>query len=48
MKEYINPDVIVNIYNQVDNLTKQIIEDELACNGYDINELLDDYEKEYF
>lgn len=48
MKEYINPDVIVNIYNQVDDSVKRIIEDELSCSGYDINEILNEYEKEYY
>ena len=48
MKEYINPDVIVNIYNQVDESTKRIIEDELSCSGYDIQELINEYEEEYY
>ena len=47
MKEYINPDVIVDIYNNLDDGGKEIVEECLQSNGYDIDDILDEYEKGY-
>lgn len=47
MKEYINPDVIIEIYDILDDDGKKIVEDCLLSNGYDIDDILDEYEKEY-
>lgn len=48
MREYINPDVIVEIYNNLDDNGKEIVENCLLSNGYDIDDILDEYGKEYF
>lgn len=48
MKEYINPDAIVEIYDNLDDNGKEIVEVCLRHNGYDIDDILDEYEKEYF
>ena len=47
MREYINPDVIVEIYNNLDDDGKEIVEDCLLSNGYGINDILDEHRKEY-
>lgn len=47
MKEYINPDVIVGIYNELDDDGKEIVENCLLSNGYDIDDILDEYAREY-
>lgn len=47
MREYINPDVIVEIYDSLDDNGKEIIECCLLSNGYDINDILDEFRKEY-
>lgn len=48
MKEYINPDAIVDIYNNLDDGGKEIVESVLLSYGYNIDDILDEYEKEYF
>lgn len=47
MKEYIDPDVIVEIYDSLDDGGKEIVEECLLSNGYDINDILDEFRKEY-
>lgn len=47
MREYINPDVIVEIYNSLDDNGREIVEGCLLSNGYDIDEILDEFRKEY-
>ena len=48
MKEYINPDVIVEIYDSLDDNGKELVESVLLSNGYDIDDILDEYGREYF
>ena len=47
MREYINPDVIVEIYDRLDDNGKEIVENCLLSNGYDIDDILDEFIKEY-
>lgn len=47
MKEYINPDVIVEIYDGLDDNGREIVESVLLSNGYDIDDILDEHRKEY-
>lgn len=47
MREYINPDVIVEIYDNLDDDAKEIVKYWLLSNGYDIDDILDEYRKEY-
>lgn len=48
MAEYINPDVIVDIWNElIFEDDKEIVDLVLRNHGYDINDILDEYRKEY-
>lgn len=47
MREYINPDVIVEIYDSLDDNGREIVESALLSNGYDIDDILDEFRKEY-
>ena len=47
MREYINPDVIVEIYDSLDDNGRELIASVLLSNGYDIDDILDEYRKEY-
>lgn len=48
MAEYINPEVIVDIWNElIFEDDQDIVDLALRNHGYDINDILDEYRKEY-